>query len=369
MTICSRWMLGIAAIGVAISLSVPPAFSQSSDLKQLTDRLQRLERDIRTLNVQISRGGGATASGAGGSAPAPGVQPDTSQSVARMELRLTALESELRSATGRAEEVTHLLDQMSQRLDKLIGDVDYRLGVIEKNQAAGIAPAQTGTPNVATVPAPPPVDRASNGAFASAPGVLGTISREDMEKIEKQSAAQAQASAQGQAPAQTGAEAPASAPAPARVSNAAAAVTPAPAQQAAAAPGVLPEGSPKDQYIYAFGLLRKAQYDDAELALGAFLETHADHELAPNARYWLGETFYVRGDYVKAAEIFLEGFQGNPNGQKAPDVLLKLGMSLANLDKKREACAAFGKLANEYTSAPANIKRLVARERSRNACE
>lgn len=357
-----RWMLSVAVVVVTMVLVAPPAFSQSSDLKQLTDRLARLERDIRTLNIQISRGGGAAASGTGGSviAAAPAEQ---SQSNARMELRLTALESELRSATGRAEEVAHLLDQMNQRLEKLVGDVDYRLGVLEKNQTAGTVSAQPGAPSVAAVPAPPPVDRVSNGSFAAAPGVLGTISREDMEKIERQSAAQQPP--QAGTVASTPPPAPAGAPAPAQAT----APVQGAAQQAAAAPGVLPQGSPNEQYTYAFGLLRKAQYDNAELALNAFLNQHGDHELAANARYWLGETFYVRSDYVKAAEIFLESFQGNPKGQKAPDVLLKLGMSLANLDKKREACAAFGKLASEYADAPANIKRLVARERSRNACE
>ncbi len=361
MMVRSRWMLSIAATMVAIVLSVPPAFSQSSDLKQLTDRLQRLERDIRTLNIQISRGGGAASSVAGGAAAA--VQPELPQSAARMELRLNALEGELRSATGRAEEVSHQLDQMNQRLEKLIGDVDYRLGVIEKNQSVGGTPAQTGAPNVAAAPAPPPVGQSANGSFAAEPGVLGTISRADMEKIERQSAARGQGAAQPSTAAAAATPAPAPAPAPTS------APVVAPMQQAAVDPGVLPQGSPKEQYIHAFGLLRKAQYDDAEIALGAFLEAHGDHALAPNARYWLGETFYVRGDYVRAAEIFLEGFQNDPKGQKAPDVLLKLGMSLAFLDKKREACAAFGKLANEYADAPANIKRLVTRERSRNACE
>ena len=151
------------------------------------------------------------------------------------------------------------------------------------------------------------------------------------------------------------------------------AVLPAPdLQQSGSArpiPSILPRGTPREKYIFALGFFRKEQYEDAEVALSAFLKAHGDHALASNARFWLGETFYVRDDYIRAAENFLEGFQSNPKGQKAPDILLKLGMSMANLDKRREACAAFRKLAIEYTDAPANIKRLVARERSRNACE
>ncbi|MBL6945703.1 MAG: tol-pal system protein YbgF [Rhodospirillales bacterium] len=365
------WVLSIAVTVAAILLWTPSAFSQSSDMKQLMDRLQRLERDIRTLNIQVSRGERAGGTGtastrAGGPAPTAGIQPEYQQSVARMELRLTALAGELRSATGRAEEVTHQLDQISLRLDKLIGDVDYRLGVLEKNQAAmraGQSAAPGGPPPIAAVPPPAPVERAGmpGGSFASQPGVLGTISREDMEKIERQGA--------GQGAAQTQAGAPAPAQDSALAAAATTAPTAAPAQQAAAVPGVLPEGSPKEQYTYAFGMLRQTKYDDAEVAFSAFLKAHGNHALATNARYWLGETFYVRGDYVRAAEAFLEGYQGNPKGQKAPDILLKLGMSLANLDKKREACAAFGKLAEDYADASASIKRLVGREQTKNACE
>ena len=61
-------------------------------------------------------------------------------------------------------------------------------------------------------------------------------------------------------------------------------------------------------------------------------------------------TYYVRAAYVQAAEVFLEGYRSDPKGTKAPDSLLKLGMSLSGLDKKREACAAFNKLIKDYRS-------------------
>ena len=42
-----------------------------------------------------------------------------------------------------------------------------------------------------------------------------------------------------------------------------------------------------------------------------FVKLHPKEALASNARYWLGETFYVRAAYVQAAEVFLEGFQAD----------------------------------------------------------
>lgn len=346
----SARVLGIA-VAVAVFAVVLPAFSQDADLKGLLDRLQRLERDIQTLNVGIARGGSAPSSaGTGGATSLAPTDfgPGLPQTVARMEVRLTALEDEVRAATGQAEMVNHQFDQINQRLDKLVGDIDYRLGVLEKGQAelrgqapGGGTPAQataTGGPGVAAVPAPQPVQTSQSGlAGAAQPGVLGTLSRQDAEKIN-----------QGGAPAKAGPEAA--------------------VQQTAAQPGVLPQGAPKDQYTYAFGLLRQTRYDEAEAALKAFLKANANDPLASNARYWLGETFYVRGDYVKAAETFLEGYQKDPKGSKAADTLLKLGMSLSNLDKKREACAAFDKLGKEFSDVPSNIQRVVVRERQKNAC-
>ena len=133
-------------------------------------------------------------------------------------------------------------------------------------------------------------------------------------------------------------------------------------------PDVLPEGTIEDQYRFAFLLLRDARYDDAEVALRAFLEAHGSDALAGNARYWLGETYYVRGYYQQAAVVFYEGYNGTPKGPTAADNLLKLGMSLARSDKKKEACATFGKLTKEFPDVHADIAKLVTRERQRTGC-
>ena len=352
-TIGSARVLGMAA-AVAVFAAAWPALSQDADLRGLLDRLQRLERDIQTLNVGIARGGPAPASAGPGGATSPmpaDFGPGLTQTVARMEVRLTALEDEARTATGQAEQVGHQLEQINQRLDKLIGDMDYRLGVLEKGQAelqahaqGGAASAQAasaGGPGTAAVPPPVPVQTGRPGAagpsFATPPGILGTLPRQDAERI-----------GQGGSPTAPAGDAA--------------------AQQAAVQPSVLPQGTPKDQYAYAFGLLRQTRYDEAEAALKAFLKANANDPLTGNARYWLGESFYVRADYVKAAEVFLEGYQKEPKGSKAADTLLKLGMSLSNLDKKREACAAFDKLTKEFADVPANIQRVVQRERQKNAC-
>lgn len=330
---------------VLLILAAPsPAFAQSGELQPLVDRLERLERDIKTLNLRIFRGQTSTGAPAASQGGAESGSDETAHIFARLDTRLSALEEELRATTGRVEDLSFQMHRLNERLDKLVGDVDYRLSALERGGAPATGTAQSGPPPVGAAPNPPPVQTVRPGSegpsFAKPPAVLGTLTKEDLKKY-------------------GGKETPLQPAAP---------VAPTPPASAPTESSVLPQGTAQEQYTFAFGLLRQANYDEAEVALQEFLDRHGDDPLAGNARYWLGETFYVRGAYVQAAEVFLKGYQANPKGSKAPDTLLKLGMSLANLDKKREACAAFDKLAGDFPDASVSIKKTLGRERQRSGC-
>lgn len=132
--------------------------------------------------------------------------------------------------------------------------------------------------------------------------------------------------------------------------------------------GSLPEGSATEQYNYAFGLLQEAEWEQAEAALAAFVEEHPDDSLAGNAKYWLGETYYVRQDYIEAAQTFAEGYKDYPDSNKAPDNLLKLGMSLAALEQVEDACGTFEELEARYSDAASQILERSRAERERLDC-
>jgi tol-pal system protein YbgF len=139
-------------------------------------------------------------------------------------------------------------------------------------------------------------------------------------------------------------------------------------QTSASSPAVLPAGSPRDQYDFAYKFLLQRDFESAETALGAFVTANPEDSLAGNAQYWLGETFYVRGDYPTAARAFAEGFQRYPDSAKAPDNLLKLGMSLAQLEQNADACITLKKLRIEYPDAPTSIVQRADREIGRLQC-
>lgn len=134
--------------------------------------------------------------------------------------------------------------------------------------------------------------------------------------------------------------------------------------QTAAVPG------PDNQAAYetAYNQLLRRDYSSAEEGFRSFLRDHPNDPLAGNAQYWLGETYYVRGEFRAAADSFLAGYRNYANSDKAPANLLKLGMSLHRLGEQDAACAAFAELSDKFPNAPSHLKQRAASESERSGC-
>lgn len=125
---------------------------------------------------------------------------------------------------------------------------------------------------------------------------------------------------------------------------------------------------PTEAYEAAFSLLKSGDNAGAEVAFEKFIADHPNDDLANNARYWLGETYYVQNQYDKAARVFAEAYQKAPKGAKAPDNLLKLGLSLSGLGRTDDACVSFGQLDKEFGATSSAIVRRGEQERSKLGC-
>jgi tol-pal system protein YbgF len=328
---------GLAALpltlaGLLFVAAVAPAAAQSVD-----DQLQRLQRELSDLQRQVYGGEApaAAASSGGGIAPTQ---------AARIQVRLDDFEAQLRQLTGRVEDINFRMQTVTDRLDKLVADVDLRLRNLEQGGMAPMAGAegQAGQMQNDSMAAAPAAQSGAQPAPSSAPGTIGTLNQSDLDAFQRGQDTQTSGQAAPAAPAQTASTPPAAA--------------------------ALPDGSPQEQYDFAFGLLRQANYAGAEQAFSAFLAQHPNHGLSGNAKYWLGETYYVRGNYQQAAVTFAEGFEAYPDNSKAPDNLLKLGMSLASLGSTQDACGTFDVLLERYADAPATILSRAQRESQRLQC-
>jgi tol-pal system protein YbgF len=269
----------------------------------------------------------------------PARAQDSASVLAQQEVRIQQLEQQISDLTGKLEEANFQIRQLQDRIDKMQKDTEFRLSNLEHGGAA-TPTAGAGEMATATTPGAAPSAPAT-GAETPPPqpagtGILGTLTQSQMEA------------------AQSSQTAP---PAPAPATT-----------QTASTPYELPGATPQEQYEYAFGLLRTANYPEAEKAFSAFVQKNPTDVLAGNAQYWLGETYYVRGDYQKAAVAFAEGFQRYPNSGKAADNLLKLGMSLGEMGKKQDACTALTQLLSKYPGAPEDLLVRAKREKEHYGC-
>ncbi|MBE6448181.1 MAG: tol-pal system protein YbgF [Alphaproteobacteria bacterium] len=113
-------------------------------------------------------------------------------------------------------------------------------------------------------------------------------------------------------------------------------------------------------YAEAMEDLHAGKHDEAAQKFTSLMTKYPDHKLAGNAQYWLGEAYYAKKDYAKAAVAFGKGLEKYKDGNKGADSLLKLGMSMRQLDKKTEACTAFKTLPTEFPKADESLKKKAA---------
>lgn len=290
------YILGLFILGTFL---FPTVASAQSDI---TNRINRLENELQTLNRAVYRGE---------KVPAPNFGTD-SRTQAASEVRLQQLETEIRTIRGSIEEQGHEIRKMNSKLDKALSDMQLRIGDLEKKPAA---PAQQGA-----FQAPSNLSTENVQTF--------TWNSSPTEKKASGSSAQAQDNL----------------------------------LKAASS------GEAASVYESAFSFLKSNKYEQAAKGFDSFIRQYPKHALVGNAKYWLGETHYVRGNYEQASRIFAEGYKEFPKGSKAPDNLLKLGMSLAGSGNKQDACVAFLQLKTEFSSSAIPVLRRAEQEMSRLGC-
>lgn len=302
---------------------------QADEIDDLRAELEQVKQQVTFLQNQIPQGGAAMSSGGGTAA-------------AQTEVRFQQYDQRISQVIGQIEAVELKVNDLADKFDRMQKDTEFRLTELE-SRAAGMPMGAD-----ATMSATPGADTAAATAGAAAgatvidpaappqptqPGVMGTLSSDQMQNL------------------------PQAAPGAAE-------------QAAAAAAGsvVLPGDTPQQQYEYATGLLQRGAYAEAEIALKSFVGQYPKDALAGNAQYWLGETYYVRSDFKNAAVAFAEGYQKYPKSSKAPDNLLKLGMSLGQTGRNKDACTAFSQLDKQFPDASQAIKDRAQRAKQRYTC-
>jgi tol-pal system protein YbgF len=84
----------------------------------------------------------------------------------------------------------------------------------------------------------------------------------------------------------------------------------------------------------------------------AFLETYPDSRLAPNAWYWLGESYYALGSYELALKSFGILLEQYGDSGKAPDALLKSGYCQLELKNTAAGKQTLEQVIAKYPTSP-----------------
>ena len=285
-----------ATLALVLSLGAMPALAQSNN----TDlRLNKVESEVRALQRKVFPGSGDKYFSPEISAPTPtpaaGPPPSTS-AMSDMLTRMDSLEAQVARLTGQVEQNTNRITQLEARLATL---------------PAGTATAQPLATNDAGVP------------VATTP---------------------------------TGTAAPASRPTP----------TPTPSTPAATKPAVPPTSdrvravsaivkpstgdAAEDDYSYGYRLWEAKFYPEAQQQLKLFLEKYPKSTRASWSRNLLGRAYLDDGNALEAAKWFVQNYQTDKRGERAPDSLLYLAVSMKQLKDTKRACIALSEFGTTYAA-------------------
>jgi tol-pal system protein YbgF len=136
-----------------------------------------------------------------------------------------------------------------------------------------------------------------------------------------------------------------------------------PVQQQPPATGGGSGADPKSLYDAAYNDYLKGSYDLALRGFQEYLDNFPNTDLADNAVYWIGESYYRQRRFRQAIEQFDAVLSRYPRSEKIPGALLKKGYSHLELGERSQGVVQLQHVIRQYpTSDEANLARQRLRE-------
>ena len=298
------------------------SFAQQDKMNELLDKLDKIQKDIQTLEKAVYTK----------NTNLPSDNILLNEALTKQLSKISELEKQIQQMTQKYEENSYQLQQLSDKLNKVSNDNQLRLQQLENNKFASdkvsspkevieekkISPPKMNDKNILNKEE---LDEISDDEDNSLKDK--SVNTESIKLKEKPNKAQAK---------------------------------------------ILPKASVAERYKFAMNIMKSGDFEKAEIAFKEFVDAHAKHELAGSAQFWYGETFYIRQLYEDAAVAFLDGYQKYPNSPKAPENLLKLGVTLAELGETEQGCKMITNLKKAYPKTDASILQKSSYEKKRFNC-
>ena len=288
-------------------------------LKAISDQIQVITKDLKTLEKAVYQKSDVVSANSPSAISSDGLNEDI---MTKHLLKLNEIEDQFRKLTNKFEEINFKLDKLSTRVTKIQSDTQLRFTDLEKGTIDTTTQKQKILPGSSK-----PQD------FGAAPAYqTSNLPREQsINSIESTQTV----------------------------------ISEAPETRES----LLPDKSAEEQYEFAVSFMKIGDYETAEFALKEFIDKNKDHDLAGSAQYWYGETFRIRQLYSDAASAYLDGYQNYPKSRKAPDNLLKLGITMVQLGEKDQGCKMISGIKKEYPKANKSVLQKAQYEQKKFKCK
>jgi tol-pal system protein YbgF len=288
-------------------------------IKAISDQIQVITKDLKTLEKAVYQKSDVVSLKSSSSVSSDSLNEDI---MTKHLLKLNEIENQFRELTNKFEEVNFKLDKLSTRVTKIQSDTQLRFSDLETGAITSTEEKQTPLPGSTK-----PQD------FGAAPAYQTSSlpQKQSINSIESAKTVIAE--------------------------------VPEPRES------LLPDKPAKEQYEFAVSFMKIGDYETAEFALKEFIDKNKDHDLAGSAQYWYGETFRIRQLYSDAATAYLDGYQNYPKSNKAPDNLLKLGITMVQLGEKDQGCKMISGLKKEYPKANKSVLQKAQYEQKKFKCK
>ena len=108
----------------------------------------------------------------------------------------------------------------------------------------------------------------------------------------------------------------------------------------------------RESYERTLTRFKDGDLEGARQGFAEFLLQHPHSDLAPNARFWLGESYYGKKDFSRAIDAYDQVQLNHPASEKVPAALLKKGYAYLALKDRKKAASALKQVIDLYPRSP-----------------
>lgn len=105
-----------------------------------------------------------------------------------------------------------------------------------------------------------------------------------------------------------------------------------------------------DEYSYGFRLWEARFFPEAQQQLKLFLQKYPKHARVSWGRNLLGRAYLDDGNPNEAAKWFVQNYQADKRGERAPDSLLYLAVAMKQMKDNNRACIALAEFSESYAA-------------------